>query len=452
MALSRLPPVWNLVACFSGLLLVASGGLGQELTQNLPVGGEPINVFNQPPPPPVSPPLPEGSSIPLIPGEEDRIVGGWPAEKGRYPYMVYLQGGGFVCGGTLIAPNVVMTAGHCTGFLTAFVSVYDTKNDNANEYEVHKVVDDRPHPSYNFITVPDHDFRLLRLKTESSRAPVPLDNGSVFTSMALGDKLLTMGWGSTSPIYPKASPVLLQTEVAFVPYDSPMCYAGYSYVNEAMMCAFAAGQDACSGDSGGPLIMAGETAEMDVQVGVVSWGQSCASPDYAGVYSRVSAVIDWIDEVLASWGTTRPQLPQPPPHAPPAESLSVSAKCCQDLRWFLDMAGTNTICSATNYRTLATKSAFPGLPCTYNVSHPDARIACEEAGARLCSIKEIQRGELFNTGCMVNFRQVWSSSTCALAQEPGKEGVYTAKGSGWGTVCQSSAAQAAMVGCCADSC
>ena len=40
----------------------------------------------------------------------DLIIGGQSAKNGDYPYFVHFQPPG--CGGTLIAPDIVLTAGH----------------------------------------------------------------------------------------------------------------------------------------------------------------------------------------------------------------------------------------------------------------------------------------------------------------------------------------------------
>jgi len=59
-----------------------------------------------------------------------------------------------------------------------------------------------------------------------------------------------------------------------------------------MICAAVpgGGKDACQGDSGGPLVVGGQLA------GIVSWGLSCALPDYPGVYSNVYTLKDFITQ------------------------------------------------------------------------------------------------------------------------------------------------------------
>jgi secreted trypsin-like serine protease len=51
------------------------------------------------------------------------------------------------------------------------------------------------------------------------------------------------------------------------------------------------------GDSGGPLVRASPAGLVEV-VGIVSWGQGCAEPNFFGVYTRVFTFVDWIKDQI----------------------------------------------------------------------------------------------------------------------------------------------------------
>ena len=84
------------------------------------------------------------------------------------------------------------------------------------------------------------------------------------------------------------------------------CNNAYSFcscpnITDSMLCAGylgEGGKDACIGDSGGPLVC--NDNGNAVLVGVVSWALGCGSPDFPGVYSRVTHVLDWIKENMVT--------------------------------------------------------------------------------------------------------------------------------------------------------
>jgi hypothetical protein len=96
--------------------------------------------------------------------------------------------------------------------------------------------------------------------------------------------------------------VLQEAQVNIVSNSDCGAAYGSGMITDDMLCAQGvngAGQvtDACQGDSGGPLVCASGGAAYVVH-GATSWGYGCAQAQYPGVWSRVSYVRDWIDELI----------------------------------------------------------------------------------------------------------------------------------------------------------
>jgi trypsin len=279
--------------------------------------------------------LPAKSDVEGGDGPGTLIVGGLPAANGRYPYMVNLNGafGDNYCGGTLIAPTVVLSAAHCMGASEVTIGRFNIATDGSNTYDRIPVAQEVRHPFYNSGTM-ENDIMLIRLTRASSKPTVAINWSG---SANVNQMLTVMGWGTLSEGGNQPD----QIRYVDVPYVSnSACNYEYSGgISDDMMCAGfdQGGKDACQGDSGGPLIISGGVASKDVQVGVVSWGDGCGKPTYPGVYSRISeSWTDFLQSQLRSWSvdlTTSPApapVPSPGPAPPPTNCFE-----CKDSPTYL---------------------------------------------------------------------------------------------------------------------
>ena len=76
-------------------------------------------------------------------------------------------------------------------------------------------------------------------------------------------------------------------------------YGSHHVVDSVAFCAgyMEGGKDACTGDSGGPLICLNDRNE-PVLHGLISWGVQCAIEKYPGIYTRVGSYLNWISETI----------------------------------------------------------------------------------------------------------------------------------------------------------
>ena len=243
-----------------------------------------------------------GNTNNIVENNRELIVGGQDAREGRYSFAeISLQlRRSHQCGGTLIAPDMILTAAHCQSWIdTVHIHRYDFQ-DHTDVYTEMDPAFIHVHPDFNPTTF-QADFSIVGLRTPVPSAEIVLLNTDAHIPSATNDPLVVIGWGATNitdpshTIYPNR---LQKARINYISNDECQrakveglaLYTGEIYSN--MLCATSPGVDACRGDSGGPLIVQGAAEGQDIQVGIVSWGRGCAL--YPGEYSRVSDGYPWI--------------------------------------------------------------------------------------------------------------------------------------------------------------
>ncbi|XP_039751348.1 trypsin CFT-1-like [Pararge aegeria] len=258
-------------------------------------------------------------TLKALPKRDGRIVGGSPAPIEMYPFMASMQvswyGGAHNhgCGGSLITRTAILSAAHCFYFYyserrwSARVGCPILSSDGGTRLEVsHTIL----HQDYVHRLLLN-DVAIVRLAS-----PAPLSNKIQLGRIAgpnytLPDNLrvYVAGWGLTHFENLEVSDELQHTYLFIINQD--LCTKRYAELGQQpgnenmitrvtpeMMCSGildVGGKDACSGDSGGPVVHGG-----DIIVGVTSWGYTCAHPLYPGVSARVPSYTQWIVETAVA--------------------------------------------------------------------------------------------------------------------------------------------------------
>jgi secreted trypsin-like serine protease len=241
-----------------------------------------------------------------------RIVGGASVPVGAFPYIAALQqwqGDSYmtICGGTLIDTDRVLTAAHCVDQWQAAGAAGQNRERvvvgrtvmSALDGQVRYPVSIKVDPVWDSATESD-DVAVVTLDAPvTGVTPPAMPSSGDRGHEPAGVGAVAMGWGSTQPAAPTdfgpgVYPDDLRQVVLPVVGDA-QCQAVLDGVRnpavypKVMLCAGGDGRhDACTGDSGGPLLtpLSGGGWEL---VGVTSWGNGCAVPGLPGVFTRLSA-------------------------------------------------------------------------------------------------------------------------------------------------------------------
>uniref|UniRef100_A0A8C7FHM2 Plasminogen n=1 Tax=Oncorhynchus kisutch TaxID=8019 RepID=A0A8C7FHM2_ONCKI len=228
-----------------------------------------------------------------------RIVGGCVSKPHSWPWQISLRTntGVHFCGGTLIAPQWVLTAVHCLESSkrpSAYMVVLGTHTEGANEPSKQE------RKLEKLILGPgETDIALLKLESPAiiNDKVLPACLPEKDYVVPPGTECYVTGWGETQGTGGEG----LLKETGFPVIENKVCNRP-AYLNNRIkdheMCAgnIEGGADSCQGDSGGPLVCHAQNTF--VLQGVTSWGLGCANAMKPGVYVRVSKFTDWINSQI----------------------------------------------------------------------------------------------------------------------------------------------------------
>lgn len=291
--------------------------LGTAFAGNLPTQADSFGNnggFDQPEETSFSPVGHRAAPAPVVGGNPVANASDWPDVAG-----IVINNRDVECTGTLIASDLVITAGHCNIGIT---DVILGTNDYDHPGEEIEVIDTIEYPDSQGRGL---DLTLLILDHDSQYTPRPIANYCERDEIRDGAAAMVVGYGATDPEGWVYTSHLNEGATTIQKADCPSNY-GCQDVNDDEpdeLFAGGSGADACYGDSGGPLYV--DTPDGFFLAGVTSRGAApCGS---GGIWVRPDnpTVLNWIEEETGRMLPGPDSCPAPEPTAAPIETKKNTA-------------------------------------------------------------------------------------------------------------------------------
>ncbi|XP_053946913.1 serine protease gd-like [Anastrepha ludens] len=241
------------------------------------------------------------------------IHGGIELARGQLPWLAAVyrkQSSGlrFLCGGSLVSSNTVITAAHCfklKSLSASQVVVYLGRHNLENYGEIGVVSRDIRnlliHPDYSGKSLPDADVAILQMQTSVSFSefirPICLWNESSDNSLIVGQTAFVAGWGADEK--GREVTALPKMVDASIVSDNECLRSSEVYSKLTTPRTICAGNrdgtGPCMGDSGGGLMLSRNGLWMlrgVVSAGLTSQGQ-CDLSQYV-IYCDLAKHIAWV--------------------------------------------------------------------------------------------------------------------------------------------------------------